>query len=234
MSNIIKPAFLRLAALTLLVAGVTGCGSSRPLNMDDPAYAPRYPLVKTVAAPTQGSLFSAGAYVGLFTDAVASRVGDILTIRLSERTISKKSSSSTISKASDATLQEPVLLGALVRGLDVNGGNLNAMGSSNDFSGSADSDQSNSLQGNISVTIAEILPNGSFVVRGEKWMKLNQGDEFIRISGIVRAADIDATNGVDSNKIADARITYGGKGAGANANAPGWLSRFFINPFFPY
>jgi len=202
--------------------------------MDDPAYAPRYPVTKTPPPATQGSLFSQAAYNGLFTDPVAGRVGDILTIRLSETTTSSKSASTTYNKTSDSNLTEPVILGGLVRGLAVNGGNLNSMSSNNDFAGTSSSDQSNSLRGNISVTIAEVLPNGSYVVRGEKWMKLNQGDEYIRISGIVRAVDIDATNGVDSAKLANARITYGGKGAGANANEAGWLARFFINPFFPY
>jgi flagellar L-ring protein precursor FlgH len=202
--------------------------------MDDPAYAPRYPVAKTPPPATQGSLFSQASYNGLFNDPLASRVGDILTIRLSETTTSSKSASSSFNKSSDSTLTEPVILGSLVRGLATNGGNLNSMSSDNDFAGTSSSDQSNSLRGNISVTIAEVLPNGSYVVRGEKWVKLNQGDEYIRISGIVRAVDIDTNNGIDSNKLANARIIYGGKGAGANANKAGWLARFFINPFFPY
>jgi flagellar L-ring protein precursor FlgH len=219
----------------LALLGLGGCATTHdPLDMDDPAYAPRYPVAETTAPPTHGSLFSQAAYNGLFTDPLASRVGDILTIRLSETTTSSKSANTSYSKSSDSTLAEPVILGGLVKGLEVNGGNLNSMGSDNDFSGSSSSDQSNSLRGNISVTIAEVLPNGSYIVRGEKWMKLNQGDEYIRISGIVRAADIDSTNGIDSSKLANARITYGGKGAGANANEAGWLARFFINPFFPY
>jgi flagellar L-ring protein precursor FlgH len=222
-----------ITPLFLLVLG--GCAATHdPLDMDDPAYAPHYPVARTPPPPTQGSLFSQAAYNGLFNDPLASRVGDILTIRLSETTTSSKSASTTYNKSTDASMTEPVILGSLVRGLEINGGNLNSINSDNDFAGTSSSDQNNSLRGNISVTIAEVLPTGSYVVRGEKWMKLNQGDEYIRISGIVRGVDIDATNGIDSNKLANARITYGGKGAGANANEAGWLARFFINPFFPY
>ena len=84
------------------------------------------------------------------------------------------------------------------------------------------------------MTIAEVLPNGSFVVRGEKWMKLNQGDEYIRIAGLIRPMDISADNTIDSTRIANARITYGGKGTMADSNRMGWLARFFVSPIFGY
>jgi flagellar L-ring protein precursor FlgH len=63
-------------------------------------------------------------------------------------------------------------------------------------------------------------------------MKLNQGDEFIRIEGMIRADDIQSDNSIDSTKIANARITYGGKGVVADSNRMGWFARFFVSPFF--
>jgi flagellar L-ring protein precursor FlgH len=90
------------------------------------------------------------------------------------------------------------------------------------------------LTGDITVTIAQVLANGNLVVRGEKWLTLNQGEEFIQISGIVRPADISPDNSVPSLRLADARITYSGKGQVANSNRPGWLNRFFSSVVWPF
>jgi len=103
-----------------------------------------------------------------------------------------------------------------------------------DTSGSGQAGQSNSLSGSITVTVSEVLPNGILAVRGEKWMTLNTGDELVRIAGLVRADDITTDNTVPSTRIADARITYSGTGAFADASQPGWLDRFFISPLWPF
>ena len=102
------------------------------------------------------------------------------------------------------------------------------------FDGSADADQSNSLEGNITVTVSEILPNGNLVVRGEKWITLNRGDEFIRISGIIRPEDIAPDNTIISTRLANAKISYSGKGELADSQQMGWLSRFFNGSYWPF
>ena len=66
------------------------------------------------------------------------------------------------------------------------------------------------------------------MIRGEKVLSLNQGDEHLRLSGIVRPSDIRADNSVLSTQVADAQITYGGTGVLADANDQGWLSKFFM------
>ncbi|MET0248942.1 MAG: flagellar basal body L-ring protein FlgH, partial [Sphingobium sp.] len=85
----------------------------------------------------------------------------------------------------------------------------------------------------ITVTVAEVYPNGTMRVAGEKLVTLNRGDEFVRITGLVRTADISQDNRVPSTRVADARITYTGKGEVARASTQGWLGRFFsrVNPF---
>ena len=94
--------------------------------------------------------------------------------------------------------------------------------------------QSNRLEGDITVTVAQRLPNGNLLVRGQKWIAINQGQEYVRIQGIVRPIDIDPDNSISSLKVADAMIAYGGKGALADANAPGLLARFFNLPWLPF
>ena len=99
--------------------------------------------------------------------------------------------------------------------------------------GTGNSAQSNRLQGSVTVTVIQRLPNGNLVVQGQKNMRLNQGDEMVQIQGIVRPADIGTDNTIASSKVADARIAFGGRGAIAQSNSMGWLGRFFNSPVFP-
>ena len=110
----------------------------------------------------------------------------------------------------------------------------NEIGIENEFEGSANASQQNSLNGSIAVTVSERLPNGNLLIRGEKLITLNQGQEFIRFSGIVRPVDIDFENTVPSTKVADARIIYSEDGILAHANEPGWLAKFFNSPWMPF
>jgi flagellar L-ring protein precursor FlgH len=84
------------------------------------------------------------------------------------------------------------------------------------------------------VIVQEVLPNGLLRVAGEKNMTLNQGEEFVRLKGYIRAADVDADNQVSSLRVANARIAYSAKGVLADANSAGWLMRFFTGPLMPF
>lgn len=213
---------------TLLLAG---CAT--PPKPDDPAYTPAQPIQPPRAATVYtGSLYQAGYDMRLFEDAVARRVGDILTIRLEEKTDAKKKADTDVGKKSgvDGSID---FAGSGAIATKPYGAEL-SIDADRDFDGSAKSNQSNSLTGNISVVVSEVLPNGNLVVRGEKWLTLNQGDEFIRITGIVRPQDIEPDNTVPSYLVADARIGYGGTGPVADANVLGWLTRFFISAVFPF
>jgi flagellar L-ring protein precursor FlgH len=93
---------------------------------------------------------------------------------------------------------------------------------------------SNRLDGSIAVTVVARLPSGNLVVRGQKWLQLNQGKEFVRIEGVIRPIDLDPDNSIASWKVADAKIAYGGKGVLNEANSMGWLARFFQSPVMPF
>jgi flagellar L-ring protein precursor FlgH len=192
----------------------------------EPDYSATWPEPPPAATAGNGAIYQAGHDIGLFENAVARRVGDTLTIRLNERTNASKSSSTTTSKSTSATLGGVTIGGRTptYHGRDVLSGSLNGEA---EFEGQGGSTQSNRLEGSITVTVAQRLPNGNLLVRGEKWIQINQGKEFVRIQGIVRPIDIDPDNSISSLKVADARIAYGGKGALADANRPGLLARFF-------
>ena len=195
----------------------------------DPDFAP-VPSASLIPPPNGGgSLFSETYGMQLFGDKKARNVGDIITVVLDESTQGSKSSAASSSKNNSAALSAPVVpfigeLGSLSGSIE---GDRN-------FSGSGDADQSNSLTGNITVTVSEVLPNGVLRVRGEKWITLNTGAEFIRIKGMLRPEDINLDNTVSSQKLADARIAYSGAGAVANASKQGWLAAMFNSPIMPF
>lgn len=174
-----------------------------------------------------GSLFSTNYGVALFQDRRAFRIGDILTVELNEQTRSSKKAGTSFGKTSDVNIAPIILGNKTYADFNVSGG------ADRDFSGASSSSQQNSLSGSITVMVQEVLPNGVLRIRGEKWLKLNQGNEFIRLSGLVRVDDINGMNRVSSERLADARITYSGRGTLADANEAGWLSRFFTSSWFP-
>lgn len=229
---------LGLTGVLLLGGCATDPGAPKP--GDNPAYlAARPPLPPPGPRPAAsslaqsqvtGSLYRAGYGMRLFEDPVARQVGDILTILLTEKTDAKKKAATDIGKDS----KNAVSAATNTDGLSTSPWSAEfKLGAERDFDGNGKSEQSNSLKGGISVVVSEVLANGNLVVGGEKWIGLNQGNEFIRISGIVRPEDIQPGNTVSSLLVADARISYGGTGSVAEANKPGWLSRFFLAPIFP-
>ncbi|HDZ57764.1 MAG TPA: flagellar basal body L-ring protein FlgH [Pseudomonas xinjiangensis] len=222
---------LRVAVLTVTFSALTACVQAPP-RADDPAYAPVLPRTPMPQELNNGAIYQPGFEVSLYDDRKANRVGDIITITLEERTAARKSADNEIDKSSSVSIANPTLFGNVVgaKGLDLGV----SMGGERSFEGEAEANQSNSLTGSITVTVVEALPNGILRVRGEKWITLNNGDELIRISGLVRSDDISTDNTVPSTRVADARIAYSGTGAFANASQPGWLSQFFLSPLWPF
>jgi len=222
------PSAAALACIALL-GGCTVAGDIRPY----PALAPMQPLVAPMAEPSAGAIYAAGPGLNLYGDRRARDVGDLLTITLVESTTASTTANTSISKDSSIGIGSPTLFGAPVTlgGKDI----LSASASGErDFAGKGNSAQSNKLQGSVTVTVIQRLPNGNLVVQGQKNLRLNQGDELVQIQGIVRAADIAPDNTIASSKVADARIAYGGRGAVAQSNAMGWLGRFFNSRLSPY
>ncbi|QEW07747.1 flagellar basal body L-ring protein FlgH [Nitrincola iocasae] len=224
----------RVIRLSLVTAGLlvlAGCVNKAP-KPDNPYYAPvQMPSFET-PKPINGAIYHASTSRDIYSDGRAHRVGDIITINLSETTQSSKQSSTSIDKSTDINLPVPNVMG---QPLTIGGRELSAgVSGETEFEGDSSSKMSNQLSGNITVTVQEIYPNGVMLVRGEKWLTLNQGDEYIRISGLVRPQDITADNSLDSTRLADARITYSGTGATADANVMGWLGRFFISALMPF
>ena len=182
--------------------------------------------------PVNGSLYSPSHAMALFGDRKATQIGDIITVVLQERTTSKKSSNIEMLKDSDTSVGVDSLFGTTPGLGDM--GLSTGISSEREFKGESKADQGNQLSGSISVTVVDKYPNGTLVVRGEKWITLNRGREFIRISGLIRPDDVSPDNSVVSTKMANARITYSGTGEFAESNQAGWLHRFFSSPLWPF
>jgi flagellar L-ring protein FlgH len=224
----------RLCALVVMAAALQACAIAPDVSAADSDADYRAPsFVYTPPPPVAGAIYNQAGSFDLFMDLRARSVGDILTILLVERTDASKESSTSTARGSSVDTGFPVIAG---RPVTANGVPVlnNEMNSDTKFDGQADSSQSNRLDGSITVTVAERLANGNLLVRGEKLITINQGEEFIRLQGIVRPIDIGPENSVLSTKVADATITYSGRGTLAATNRPGWLTRFFSSPWFPF
>ncbi len=186
--------------------------SEQPVNIE---------LAKNVAKT--GSIYNDDKG-GLFaTDRRASKVGDILTVALSEKFTASKSQSANSAKtdAYDVTLPK-ILVGSDTAGLFTTGTNQA-------FTGSGTASQSNSLNGELSVTVTRVFANGNMEILGQKKLLLNNGSEYIRLTGLIRPEDISASNVVSSSRIANAKISYLGAGEIADTAKRGWLSSLFTN-----
>lgn len=223
--------FFGINALTCLcmllgLVLLSGCAAG-PIpegRLPPPAITPP-PVVANTAS--EGSLYVAHRGLNLYEDTKARNAGDLLTVLLVERTQASKSATTSTNKSTSVELGDLRVLG---QGLNFDTG----ISGGTSFDGAGASAQSNKLEGSLTVTVAERLGNGVLRIVGEKRLRLNQGEETVRLEGLVRTADITPANTITSDRIAEARIVYQGKGALADANAKGWLARFFDSPWMPF
>jgi len=219
-----------LACATFVMCSASACHTApRKPKIDDGLAWAQQP----VAPPTDGAIYREGTEIELAANPIARHVGDIVTIVLQEQTAAQKSATTDTAKTTTATLPGPTLLGKAVtfHGVPILENNIN---NATKFTGSGDSAQSNSLTGYLAVTVVKVLPNGNLLVTGEKQIGLNQGKEYIQLTGVIRPIDLSADNSIPSYRVANARISYSGKGAIADANAQSWLSRLFNSPWLPF
>ena len=221
--------------ITLLSFSVVLSGCLKPINIkktpDD--FKPIKQQVLNVQRKDNGSIYQHGMRVGLFDDTTAKYVGDVLTIVLIENTNASATSNTNSSKDNKVDLPGPTLAGQKVtkEGVEIL---QNKFSGEREFSGQGTSAMNSSFNGKISVTVANVLPNRNLVVRGEKMMMLNQSDEYVRFIGIVRPQDIKQDNSIDSTRVANVHMAYGGQGDLSSANKMGALGRFFQSQAWPY
>ena len=216
--------------LIIIFQSLQGCATTPQ------ALADFEPIVRPVA-PTppiynNGSLFQPRS-ISLYEDPKPYRIGDVLTIILQESTSASKSAETSSKKEDSLNIASPTIFGAVPTFKGKSLFEMNVV-PEREFTGEADSTQSNSLTGEITVTVVDILPNDNLVVQGEKWFILNQGKEYIRIAGVIRPLDVKPDNTLLSSKLADAQIAYSGEGFLADANNQGWFAQFLNGKWWPF
>ena len=211
----------------VLVIMLSGCAQHNAdrVSIDfEPMYPQEMPLVETnnrsgtIFNATRGNLFS--------MESRAQMVGDIITVQFAESFQATKSQNAATAKSNDSSISLPTALGTPELSTKL-GSSL-----ANTFSGSGSSAQSNSLNGQVSVHVVRVFQNGNIEILGQKKLTLNNGDEYIRVHGIVRPKDINEKNIVSSDRIANANIQYIGAGDIAETGKKGWYSKILdtINP----
>lgn len=214
---------MRLLSL-ILCALATGCASVPPTNVHQPMSA--RPAPRYEAAPGNGAIYQAGYGRALFEDRRARYVGDTMTIRISENTAATKKANNKLDRsasnsASVSTLTGLPGKGTLGLGLETS--------TANAFEGKGDASNTNTFTGTITVTVIDVYPNGNLLVSGEKQLSIGQEQEYVRVSGVVNPSFVDASNTIDSSKVADARIEYKSSGQLSDGMVMGWLGRFFLS-----
>mgnify|MGYP000034916775 CR=1 FL=1 len=216
----------------ILISACSATDERAKILPNDPEFAPIMPVEEETPLVPTGSLFKANYINNIYSDSKAHRVGDIISVILSESTQAQKNAKTELKKENDATLSPIIGLGGVPA--TIKGNSLEfAYDQDSNFKGDSKANQSNSLSGNISVHVLRVLPNGNLMIRGEKWMTLNNGDEYIRLTGVIRSKDISSTNTVLSSKVANARIQYSGTGTFSDVQEQGWLSKFFSSSWWP-
>ena len=203
----------------ILIPFLAGCST----QLEDRASIDFEPTIPTKANSGKkdkyGSIYS-NSKQGLFaTDRRASKVGDILTVALSENFSASKSQSAKSAKKGAMKFDFPNVMTA--------GSDDGLFDSSSDlsFDGSGSAGQNNSLRGELSVTVTKVFSNGNMEILGQKKLTLNNGDEYIRLLGIIRPEDISNQNTVQSSRIANAKISYTGAGDVADTSKKGWFAK---------
>jgi flagellar L-ring protein precursor FlgH len=214
------------ALLVLLAALLSGCAYIGPhVDVGDTRPTPPEPAP---AAPTQasGSIFAAAAYRPLFEDHRARLVGDTLTVNIVEKVTATAKSTSSVEKSGAMSGGITALPGVSPNALRRASADASTAASSE---GSGSTENSNDFSGTITVVVKRVLPNGHLLVAGEKQIGVNQNIDVLRFSGQVDPRAIQSGNTVPSAALANVRLEQRGRGAAAEAQAMGWLQRFFIN-----
>lgn len=214
-----------------------GCAAHRQTPFEEAAQHP-YSSEADIHVPANVSTQSSGSLWrdgqdSLFTPNKASRVGDLLTVVIYEKASAKNEASTSTGRSSSASLGIPNLFGLETSIANKNPyldpSNLISANSKTDFKGSGSTSREEKLSATLTTRIVEVLEGENFRIQGSKTVRVNHEDQVIRLSGIVRQADINVHNMIDSQYILDARIEYLGKGIISDKQRPGWLVRLIDN-----
>jgi flagellar L-ring protein precursor FlgH len=236
-----SPRFMgRALAVSLLALLLAGCGAADRLasigkppalsSIENPTAQPGYkpvqmPMPEAVPVSYQpNSLWRSGA-TGFFKDPRAKNVGDLLTVKvdITDKAEFENKTKRSRTNAEDVNLDavagyEGYLKKVLPGGVDPE--NFVKAGSASSSEGEGTVDRKETLTTNVAAVVTQVLPNGALVIEGKQEIRVNFEVRELIVAGIVRTEDIDAENTIASEKIAQARIAYGGRGQLTDVQQP--------------
>jgi len=228
----VKPALVKSALLLFTLVAVSGCnaysriasiGTEPPLSrinnpVSEKGYQPvSLPMPRPEPVIQQAnSLWRPGSRA-FFKDQRANRIGDILTVKieisdkatLKNKTKTQRDSSETANATSLLGLESQL---AKVLPEAVNPASLADLGSAHSVEGTGEVTRNETIELQVAAIVTQILPNGNMVISGRQEVRVNFESRDLFVTGVVRPEDISSGNTIDSAKIAEARIAYGGRG----------------------
>jgi flagellar L-ring protein FlgH len=215
--------FKNIAGCTSLIAPLLlgGC-ANRGAEVKTPTFDEQIP--RPQPSYVSGSLWQASS-IGLAEDLKARRRGDIITVVISEQASASKQASTGTKRGTSMSAGMPNLLGLEKTPLKgwVDLEKLLNLSFDSKFDGSGSTSRQENLQAVISAKVVEVIANGNLMIEGRRNVKVNNEDQVIVLTGMVRSRDVSADNSISSSLIADARIAYSGKGIISDRQKPGWL-----------
>ncbi len=223
----------RMCIVPLVVVLLVGCAHS-PEERRFPAQ--EQPLERPSADYSSGSLWQANSG-GLVEDFKARMRGDTVTVVVTESASASKEATTSTARTTALSAGIPNLMGletnmtGIKNWMDLN--KLLSADTSSKYDGSGSTTRKENLNATITARVVDVLANGNLLIEGRRNVKVNNEEQIIILEGTVRPRDISPDNIVYSAQIADARITYSGKGIVSDRQSPGWLTNI-IDKVWPF
>lgn len=208
-------------SVILIALSLAGCAHTQ-VETRSPAQEQELARPRTNYA--SGSLWQ-NSGGGLMDDFKARTKGDTVTVVISETASASKEATTGTSRASDVAAGIPNFMGLEKAGINkwMDLTKLVNASASSKFDGSGSTTRKENLNATITARVLDVLPNGNMLIEGRRNVLVNHEDQIIVLTGQVRPRDITPDNLINSSMIADARITYSGKGVISDRQQPGWL-----------
>lgn len=224
---------MKRLVVSIFCLALAGCAIEKA-EVKTPAFDEQLPAAQPDYS--NGSIWQA-ASGGLTEDNKARRKGDILTVVIVEQSTASKEATTDTGRKASVSAGIPNMLGletnmtGIKNWMDLS--NLLNASTASTYNGSGATTRKENLTATMSAKVVDVLPNGNFLIEGRRNVKVNNEDQIIILEGTVRPRDISQDNTISSSLIADARITYTGKGVISDRQRPGWLMNFldYIWPF---
>jgi flagellar L-ring protein precursor FlgH len=217
--------------ILLATASLFACKSTPPSLVTAPTSVPQPYPIAGIENRTNGSLYQAGNFMGIYQDApLAHRIGDKVKIEIAESSSGSSKSTSKLARANSVATKGPGTTDQNMNSMLRNLLNLDAQASGkDDFTGDGQTENSSSLKGKLAASVINVLPNGNLVIAGDRSIAFNGTVNTLRFSGVVNPRDLKPDNRIASEDVMEARLEQVGNGLVADSNGKTWLQKMLTD-----